>query len=71
MVTSSANWPELPALNVMQKFIRTCIVTLVGGFLPSGPMSLAATSEPVRIVAFGDSTTAPRLDLILYGTLLE
>lgn len=28
-------------------------------------------AEPVRIVAFGDSTTAPRGNLVVYATLLE
>lgn len=55
----------------MHKFIRTCVVTLLAGILPSGLAALSAAGEPVRIVAFGDSTTAPRLNLVPYATLLE
>ena len=55
----------------MLKFIKIYVVTLVAGILSPGLASLSAASEPVRIVAFGDSTTAPRLDLVLYATLLE
>lgn len=53
----------------MPRFIMAS--TFVAAFLSCAVPSPSAANEPVRIVAFGDSTTAPRLDLILYATLLE
>lgn len=55
----------------MPKFNRIWTVSLVAGVLFAGPVCLSAARDPVRIVAFGDSTTAPRLNLVLYATLLE
>lgn len=48
--------------------------TIIRAAFFASAMSLASSgfaAERINIVAFGDSTTAPRLELVLYATLLE
>lgn len=60
-----------PPLIPMNKIFRAGFFALAAGLTPLGAVSQGLAAEPIKIVAFGDSTTAPRLDLVLYATLLE
>jgi len=55
----------------MNTIIRAAFFASAVSLLSAGLISRALAAERINIVAFGDSTTAPRLELVLYATLLE
>jgi lysophospholipase L1-like esterase len=56
---------------VPRSTLRFLSLLVVTGLQPDGLPARAAEAEPLRIVAFGDSTTAPRGDLVVYAMQLE
>lgn len=64
-------WGDSRIRQLRRSFSRTRLLVMTGICLGGIPWPGAAAAEEFTIVAFGDSTTAPRGDLRVYADLLE